>query len=302
MFEYAMMLSREEATADEERRQRSAVSRSKRRDADDDDLQEVLEQIAVTESGADASRRPKHPSDSDTSRDEDFDEQQSVSRGSTSHMSSPAMRPVNSPPSRAWDILQSAGSSASYTRVGDSFSKVQSVHVPHSARRSTGNSRRPSMSSGLHAQGSQQSLPTLSSPSDWPSFDPSTSASGRSPSRLDLGPPAPALGSRHASFSSMAALNASNDGKAAGLTPSPSPSPTPARPSAWATGSPAPRLGRGDSETNSSHASPGIAAQAQDRSFAAAATRGRDEEDDLRFAIELSLAEEQSRKQTDPEN
>lgn len=268
MFEYAMMLSRDEA----ENRQSQDV-------IEDPDLQDALQQIAVAES--EESSRMASIQASDRETDEGAHYTLNPASHSPSPMSSPYLRAHTSPPTRAWDILQSAGSSASRSpHVGDAHSKVHTVHVPRAARHSSTSSgfgsRRPSNSP------SHQGLAHLSSPKDWPVFE-SSSLSGRSPSKLDLGP-----SERSEPSGQCPSANYSSS-----VSPTPSSLPKGGRLGAWAQGSPSLKPvtpnGHPSALTSSRPAlvahSPGVQSR-------------EDLDDDLRLAIELSLAEEQSRHNT----
>lgn len=312
-FEYAMMLSRDEM--DEKSKQGMATGSKGvelKSTSAEDDLQDALEQIALAESSADSS---KHVSQSATDDEDVADESQdqtyqSTSRSSTtSPNSSPFIHAFSSPPSRAWDILQNAGSSASRNvRVGDANSKVQSVHVPRTARlpsySTTNSSRRPS-NSGL-------SKPTFDSPQDWPVFEPSNSFGGKSPSRLDLGSPVP-----HPSQASFGNSNRKNsfNGSASASTFSATQSPSSsfqARSSigAWAQGSPSLRPIHSSKSSSSPSAltasrpsmknrNGSILARNENESQTQSSSPSNENQmdDDLRFAIELSLAEERSRQE-----
>lgn len=299
-FEYALMLSRDDAEAGGPKG-RSASEAA--------DLEDAIEQIARAESSIGSSRlafgRASGVGDEEAMNDvQDDDGDSSYSRSFVSHspspMSSPYIHGLASPPSRAWDILQNAGSSASRNvRVGDAHSKVQAVHVPRTARLSSNStaasSRRPSQSAA------GQQLPMLSSPQNWPSFEPSSSLTGKSPSRLDLGSPVPSA--RQTSFSHASRGRPT----VASTTASPSSS-FPSRTSmgAWAQGSPSLRPVNSTSPSaltssrpGRTHPYPSPSPSPSPHEPASAQPNASVEamDDDLRFAIELSLAEERSRQE-----
>lgn len=318
-FEYAMMLSRDEI--EEEGRSGAVEDSIKFKNAvPDEDLQDALEQIALAESSAESgklvSRSETDDEDGEIKLEGSQDDMNrtngSTSRSSTtSPHSSPFIHAFSSPPSRAWDILQNAGSSASRNmRVGDANSKVQAVHVPRTARLSSfstaNSSRRPSNSS--HPK------PTFGSPQDWPIFDPSSSLGGKSPSRLDLGSPVPHP--TYASFGNEQTRNGSNTSTPAStLSTAQSPSSSFQARSpigAWSQGSPSIRpinSSRGSNTPSAltssrpsmkSRNGSNLARQEAEPQIKPGSTSGEEDDqmdDDMRFAIELSLAEEQSRQE-----
>ncbi|PWN87145.1 hypothetical protein FA10DRAFT_289217 [Acaromyces ingoldii] len=306
-FEYAMMLSRDEEEA--RRRQGAAAGTSafprrlaenvgkgkQRSDAQEEEegpidweLEDALEQIALAES------RPRTRQTSDEEGD-------AAAAGHNSTTSpSPSPSPMSSPPlggistpSRAWDILNNAGSLARASQQGEERwrpnNKVRTVNVPRAARLSSGAAASlSSMENGpLGGSSSSSSLRrgshtgannvNWSSPTDFPAF---SSPSG--PASLAASPGAgmgagslpgshprpqgawaqgsPALRPAASSFSSSSAgLSASR--------PSFSPLPPPKSPVGGQQGNPSPP--------------PARPSEAMD--------------DDLRFAIELSLAEARSK-------
>ncbi|PWN34306.1 uncharacterized protein FA14DRAFT_174002 [Meira miltonrushii] len=318
-FEYAMMLSRDEM---DEKSKGGSATGSKgvglRKTSAEDELQDALEQIALAESSADSSKLVSQSATDDEDGEDALDESQddmnhtyrSTSRSSaTSPNSSPFIHAFSSPPSRAWDILQNAGSSASRNmRVGDANSKVQAVHVPRNARlpsySTASSSRRPS--------NSNLSKPSFDSPQDWPVFEPSNSFGGKSPSRLDLGSPVPHP--THASFGNgnrKNSFNASTPASTVSATQSPSSSFQARSPiGAWAQGSPSLRPIHSSKSSSSPSAltasrpsmkarSGSILARNENENQTRSSSPSNDNQmdDDLRFAIELSLAEERSRQE-----
>lgn len=295
-FEYAMMLSRDEMDAG-----------SGETDAKQQELSDALEQIARAEGvGSQHGYRGKEDDwdddrdEPDTSRDDGDDSARYLqphrssmtSSRSTSPLSSPYLRAMHSPQSRAWDIVQNAGSSVMRNkRVGDAHSKVQSVHVPQAAR-AVPNAPLTSRRSSSHANVVAHSF---DSPDDWPSFDLSQS---RSPTRLDLDGTAPPSSSRHASFSQAGGVRQ-------GTSPSPLPSSVTARSplgGAWASGSPSLRP---VNVASRSSVSPSALAESRPQEPRSPPTQSQSIasngslDDDLRFALELSLAEERSRHEQD---
>lgn len=315
-FEYAMMLSRDEM---DERSTRGIATESKGVEARitgaEDDLQDALEQIALAESSAESSKLVSQTATDDEDGEDGLDESQeqayrSTSRSSfTSPNSSPFIHAFSSPPSRAWDILQNAGPSASRNmRVGDANSKVQAVHVPRNVRLpsyyTTNSSRRPS-NSGL-------SKPTFDSPQDWPVFEPSNSFGGKSPSRLDLGSPVPhPVQASFGTSNRKNSFNASTPASTHSATQSPSSSFQARSPiGAWAQGSPSLRPIHSTKSSSSPSAltasrptmknrSGSILARTENESQTQSSSPSNDiqMDDDLRFAIELSIAEERSRQE-----
>ena len=261
-LEYAMMLSR-----DEQQTQKAGP--------DNEELQDALEQIAMVESSASAAASSSHYVD------ESQDTSMSVSP-SPSPVSSPYLTGLSSPPSsRAWDILQQAGPSASpASRNQDKWhpnNKVSIIQVPKFARQSSshssaGNSRRPS----THLA----TPPTFDSPHEWPSID--ASSLSRSPGHWQLGSPAV-----------QTPISASLSHQSASISPTLTPSRSPI--GAWAGGSPSLRPikdGSGKSSNTNQRPSALTSSKPSYRSTSSSDTL----DDDLKFALELSIAEEQSRK------
>jgi hypothetical protein len=260
-LEYALMLSR-----DEEQTHKTGP--------DNDELQDALEQIAMVESNASAAASSSHYVD------EVQDTSVSVSP-SPSPLSSPYLTGLSSPPSsRAWDILQQAGSTASpASRNQDKWhpnNKVSIIQVPRFARQSSSqssaeNSRRPS----THLA----TPPTFDSPHEWPSID--ASSLSRSPGQWQLGSPAV-----------QTPISASLSQQSASISPTLTPSRSPI--GAWAAGSPSLRPIK-DVNGKSSIASQRTSALTSSKPPHRSTPSSDNLDDDLKFALELSMAEEQSR-------
>ncbi|PWN51347.1 hypothetical protein IE53DRAFT_368132 [Violaceomyces palustris] len=317
-FEYAMMLSRDEEEATNHngqtrahaRHQRLSVHGVGRRSAvDDEDLQVALEQIALAES-REASRNLSRRSSRATSdkssaydrdhgredlevEDDSADQQYLHSSSSSpSPRESPGLHAVSSP-SRAWSILSNAASSRSASASDRWYpnSKVRTVAVPRSARMA-------SFSTSLEASPSLP--PQMASPTDWPSVSPGNGA-------WSLGAPASATPQRDCSSSpagggyppKVNSAHASPTDKRLGKSPSPS---TKANLGAW-NRSPCLRPASSSSTTTTSHSllTTSLLRSGPDAPVSAKhpVPLADDEMDeDLRFAIELSLAEERSRSES----
>ncbi|UZJ54184.1 hypothetical protein CBS101457_003504 [Exobasidium rhododendri] len=299
-FEYAMMLSRDEQEASVEKEKKSLLQ-----GGSTEGLQDALEQIALAESsedvpGTSSSRRPS----SHDARPEDFETTSAIHSKSLSPspISSPNLSGLSSPPSRAWDILQQAGSSASpISRNQEKWhpnNKVSIISVPQSARNSSSRSstsmtRRPSIS--------QATPPGLDNTQDWPSFEPG-SFNSHSPGQWQLGSPVVAPVAPHISNSKRPSHTSS-----CATSPVFSPSPTllPVRNAigAWAGGSPSFRPAKDPSQATSIQREDArkpssiSSSEAQSRLPSPPANHDdTEEDDDLKFVIELSLAEERSRQ------
>lgn len=307
-LEYAMMLSRED---EEARRVREAqregeadvqLSELARIRKEEDELQEALEQIALAEAdesasssvipssrasdaGVDSGEHDDGDDGDDGDGQGDKEEEEGV-RSPTllSPGPSPGLTGYGSP-SRAWTILNTSrgsaspaasSSSAKYSRWGE-HSKVRTVSVPRASRLSLSPSTAGSVGQSL-------TPPHADSPEHWPAML-STSASsssggGKSPldaasSGFSLGPPRRDTGKQPERGNGGPAFLASG--------PNTSPS-TPAGPrGAWAKGSPQVATPAANAQRASPLLSPSPAVVPAEM------------DDDLRFAIELSLAEERSR-------
>ena len=270
-FEYAMMLSRDE---EEVRRSGAPVVAG----GANVELEEALEQIALAESSVGMGKRPSTSADDSPEEGQLDDSYEVDTSGSLSpEQSSPYLHGLSSPVSRAWDILHQAGSSASpASRNQDRWhpnNKVSIINVPLSARLSSSQS---SASTSRRPSSHQPTPPGLDSPHDWPSFEPS-SFSSRSPGPWHLGSPAtaPSLPTSRlpAASPTLAPVKNAAMGAWAGGSPS-------LRPVADAVGSP--RLS--------------ALSTSKPRASTLHANDDDDLDEELRYAIQLSLAEEQSRQ------
>lgn len=324
-LEYAMMLSREDEEArqmsvahrnDEAETQLSELARIRKEEAE---LQEALEQIALAEGddsvyssavpSSRASDAAVSPSDDEfNGEDDDDDEDAGVGDdegGWNYTQRRPSLSPGPSPnltgygsPSRAWTIMNNAGSSTSATqataksRWGNN-SKVRMVSVPRSSRLSLS-----PCAAGTPPQHDAASM--LSSPEHWPAMSSSLSSSngGRSPcgeGSFSLGP------SRAATTPDAVKGKQRQATQSHSQSPSASPSPLPGMGSTDAA-APMPKqawTGAASPVPKGAWAkgSPQVVTTASCSGGVTMATPSRtpDMDDDLRFAIELSLAEERSR-------
>lgn len=356
-MEYALMLSREEEESrqiseahrkDETQSHLSELARIHKEEAE---LQEALEQIALAEgddslcsSGVPSSRAsdaPASPPDAEDGDEyavdsgdeydgkEDYDASQHP-RTSLSPGPSPGLSGYGSP-TRAWSILNNAGSSASASpatarsRWGDN-SKVRMVSVPRSSRLSlspsAGNTPPPPLSA--------PDASMLSSPEHWPTMSTSLSSSGgRSPlaeGSFSLGPsriPYSSHGfsskpsqqqqpSRTSTSQDEGFISNISKGKRpqsdlsapsplvspSPLAPSPAAASSPAIQGVWAKGSPQVKPSPPAQSGSGSFANAAVATAPSSTSSTSSRTAAApldDMDDDLRFVIELSLAEERSR-------
>jgi hypothetical protein len=271
-----------------------------------EDLQDALEQIALAESRTDTHNGvgSSHIHTSEEGlEDVSFDTSQSISP-LQSPTSSPYLTGLSSPPSsRAWDILQQAGSSAlpisSNQDKWHPNNKVSIVSVPRSARtcssRSsfTSNTRRPSTTQQVTF-----TPPELDSPHEWPTFEPSSFTS-LSPGHWHLGSPAaPTTASKAATTSLQASRSPSWNNLPTATTSSPLPVPSKAPMGVWANGSPSLRPVKDATKTDSQSKRPSALSSSKPPVTTNTSTASSDEamDDDLKYAIELSLAEERSRQ------
>lgn len=243
--------------------------------------------------------------------DHDFGSDDDLDLGSDSYRPSPSPSPsaspymsgLSSPPaSRAWTILSQAGSSATQAGSADRWgknSKVRLVDVPRGARLSPTPAEAASISSSL---GSSALSPPEMIPRDWPSMG--GSPSFRAPVGGEI---SPTMVRRTSSGFGTSPAGMGKWGKSPNLRPIPSPT------SAWKSRSPSFNLAGAAGGTSSSPSL--LAASLRDQtSDDSAASKGgnkgkaavretdadlRQEEldDDLKFAIQLSLAEERSRNE-----
>lgn len=314
-LEYALMLSRDEEAASATNRARQmggagyvpgAYAGSSRRPiempvevVDDPDLADALEQIALAES---RESTPFHPSPryrllEDTDFDVDLDDLDDPSHRpspSPSPGASPYLSGVSSPPSRAWTILSQAGASATTpAHAADrwgSHSKVRTVNVPRQARLSSPTpAEAMSISSSLGS--SVRSPPELHSPREFPAMESPrhTPAAGEG---LTPGQASP-LFRRGSGFNATSSPASPGAGTANRWTKSPNLRPADARPNAWTTRSPR--------ASTSGEAKPSLLAESLKEGKGKGKGRVVDEDemdDELRFAIQLSLAEQRSRTET----
>ena len=285
-FAYATMLSRDE----EEARIFSGAGNTQVDEADD--LQEALRAIEISEG-------QQHSPDGSQGSDDAYADHSSEHRYSASPGPSPSLRGISSP-SRAWTILSSARGSTSSPAGSSSNNKVQTVQVPRSARLSSSTSRQQQQQQHQGGHG----FPELGSPTDWPSVSPlstslrsssfASSASGsRRPSENNWGRrPSVAQGYSDVDVDGLSSsLGAWASGSPMRLGPS----------GGGASSSPsllARDLSRGSPSRGAARTSPATARSP----LLQATTSGVDSsdaamDDDLRFAIELSLAEERSKRQ-----
>lgn len=276
-----------------------------------------------------ASSNGRHDEDEDNGSDEyDYEEHLSCPRQSPSPLSSPPLAASTSP--RAWNIISNAGAASRWgdtnTRWGDA-AKVRTVAVPRAARQASfagGNGGSSALlspssltamaASGSHSSGtpyeldSQEHWPSIASTSlprsydqQQPSVSPVSLGGAKSPVCLTADKGKAAVKGVGSDTQAPLARNASSFG---GSNASPIPSPLPpskasAAVGAWAKGKPAIK----------SQAAAAAVSSPPNRAEVSAATSsvpsraspgdemGNDFDADLRFAIELSLAEEKSRQQ-----
>ncbi len=263
-FAYAMMLSRDEL--DNSRADSSLLNE----EDEEEELQQALRAIEEQQ------RRERSPTGSHQSDDDLNDALGELSFEAQSNSVSPSLRAVSSP-SRAWDILANAsssrGSSSPWRR--ESNTKVQTIVVPRSARLSPHHGRRSDVDGDL---------PDVDSPRDWPSVSP-MSTSLRSSSSASLSHSQSRRESNAWASPLLQPADASSHSSSLG---------------AWAAGSPhrnasfSPSLLARDLQRDSTGRSP----EASRSPLVRASNVPADEmDDDMRFAIELSLAEERSRQQ-----
>lgn len=284
-FEYAMMLSRDE----EEAKQRKTMATGENAE----ELQDALEQVAIAES-AETSRGKARATD--TSIDDAYDYFHQDTEETNAQMSpipSPALSGLSSPPSRAWDILQQAGSSAMPTsRNQDRWrpnNKVSIVQVPRSARMNSSSSsvnvsRRPSANQTPTISTLTTTPPKIDSPHDWPAVE--SSSYSRSPGNWHLGSPASGTpGMAPPSLQLSQSIPSSNGGPSPTLAPVKSPI------GAWASGSPSLR----PIKDATSSQKPSALSKSKPSVMPSLSKGEEDMDEDLKFALELSLVEEQSR-------
>ncbi|GAC95868.1 hypothetical protein PHSY_003446 [Pseudozyma hubeiensis SY62] len=298
-LEYALMLSRDEEAEMEREKARvrgyvpgSHASSSRKKIevpeqvVDDPDLADALEQIALAESKAEVDHResfydsiPKSYrllEDQDFGSTDDLDDSLDVYHRPASATPSPSASPylsgVGSPSnSRAWTILSQAGSNVS-TPSSDRWgkmSKVRTVNVPRSARSTPGGDE------GGWSLGSNLEVPEIQSPTEFPLM---TGSSAGSPA----GGPKEGFFRRPSSTAAPGSLGRWN--KSPNLRPVASP------PSAWITTSKnSNRPSLLTTSLKSSNAQPGDKGKGK-----AAAAAEEELDDDVKFAIQLSLAEQRS--------
>ena len=294
---YAVMLSRDEQDAG-----RSGSSRQLTADVlEEEDMIEIMHAIELSEAGPSTSC-PQHDSESGD---------ESASGPPVSPGPSPNSRGVSSP--RAWEILANAGTSASSTPdrsagANGAHAKVQTVQVPRRARRG------PNSRGGIRADDEIG----CGSPGDWPSVSSlstsmhsssvSSAASSFQRSRTSPLDSANASEVRRTSFAAASGSFSSSLGAWAAGSPVQQGSLRPVgnSPSLLARdlqrdGSPTAASPLPGARTSHSSSSANVsgghgASPAQLPTIPADDQQGMD--DDLRFALELSLAEERSRRQT----
>ncbi|KAJ9474444.1 F-box domain-containing protein [Pseudozyma hubeiensis] len=295
-LEYALMLSRDEEAEIEREKARvkgyvpgSHASSSRKKIevpeqvVDDPDLADALEQIALAESKAEVQHResfydsiPKSYrllEDQDFGAADDLDDSLDVYHRPASATPSPSASPylsgVGSPSnSRAWTILSQAGSNVS-TPSSDRWgkmSKVRTVNVSRSARSTPGGEE------GGWSLGSNLGVPEIQSPTEFPLM---TGSSAGSPA----GGPKEGFFRRSSSTAAQGSLGRWN--KSPNLRPVASP------PSAWSTSK---NNNRPSLLTTSLKSSSELGDKGKSRAVAAE----EELDDDVKFAIQLSLAEQRS--------
>ncbi|PWN26297.1 WD40 repeat-like protein [Jaminaea rosea] len=312
-LEYAMMLSRDEEEARQagtaqEGSQLSELARIRKEEVE---LQQALEQIELAEAGTGVGDESCFSSSQVSSsrvsvneeeeQDDDGDDDAYHTRRyehapSSSPLPSPALS-ASSP--RAWNIFHTNGAapsaSPSTSRWGDA-TKVRTVQVPRSARSSSFGF---GAAGGSSTPGGPPPPSSLQSPEQWPSMlSLSVSPNNRqgssshvgSPLRLDASPSPSRPGSVSGQDNKGKAPVNGGGYFAARATGTPSSPPSiscsgsawtgPKAGGAWASGT-----------TPAWRRSPSVSASA----VTASRTRATEQDEELRFAIELSLAEERSR-------
>ncbi|CAO1634270.1 unnamed protein product [Parajaminaea phylloscopi] len=320
----------------EEVMQLSELARIRREEAD---LQDALERVALAQesdaaddsfasssraswSGAD-DESLDHNGDYEGADLDDLDshsfdgaEYASSSRRSPAPLLSPSLVASTSP--GAWNIIHNAGSATRWhdgnTRWGDA-SKVRTVAVPRSARHLSGSQGQQSQLLSPSSLTAAATPAELNSPEHWPTIA-SSSVPKASPSEHPSSPFA--LGPSRTSQQQLQQRETPDKGKAVGVhegnrDSSPMANAAPAAPAgAWARGKPsiskAPSWGMGSPSAASSPLPWGVN-PTQSTGPSEVALRGDGNsvssgnfDEDLRFAIELSLAEEKSRQQQQAEN
>lgn len=333
-LEYALMISRDEEEAKrlDEALNASSDFKGKGKQTDemeDQDLAEALER---------SSRIKGREEDSREEGDLSLDGLEVDDRDWPSPSMSPSPSPLSSPlltgistPSRAMEIFNASGPNASYSSERnrpdygraygsegrDRNEKVRTVSVSREARLSVSHSNssssytsprfEPSSSSSRNGNnGSNDQVPpfSLNSPEHWPAVSPPNSNPLDSSSR-SLSSVRSSSGTKHQGSSpSFSALSSSHNSPA----PSPSPNSWSRKPSlggAWSNGSPSLRAtsvgsGVGDGGSRVQGNTSSLLGRSLGQAAASQTKREEPEMDEeMRFAIELSLAEERSRLDRD---
>lgn len=325
----------EEARQASKAEQASGMTELARIRREEAELQQALEQIELAEGGGvgDESCFTVSSQASERGVDDDEDDDDGDEYGIRSYERSPSSSPspaLSASSPRAWNIVQNAGShhlstsSSSASRWGDA-SKVRTINVPRSAR---------SPSSASQGQGPPPPS-SLQSPEHWPAMGSSNVGSplrldDTAPSPWSSAPSPPAGSDRPAkgkgrandgigsnegavASSSFLAPSAGGDGSesqkgrsrvnhvgserapTAPSVSSPSSSPAPSSHPAWTgPGSAAGAWAKGTPPPWKQQRAVSIASSAAP-TVPTMGSSGEDDEE-LRFAIELSLAEERSRR------